>query len=204
VHQFSGKIDLSGSQEVSGTLVSYVAKMGVDPRLVSIASSASPENVHFLTAQELAVFKITVDDDAFGPWEIKPFGSGVVAISETPDHGKAAMLVCAQDGAPRLVIADKVFGDGKDLQDAVSGLTGVDALGLKLPGRNASVVKGDDGAPLLEISLTGLDLRKTFSAQDLGVDVGNYAPHAVWGWLGYTFNTQNAAESFRVALRNCI
>jgi hypothetical protein len=77
VHQFSGKFDLSSSQEVSGTLVSYVAKMGVDPRLVSIASSASPEDVHFLTAQELAAFKITVDDDAFGPWEIKSFGSGV-------------------------------------------------------------------------------------------------------------------------------
>ena len=102
------------------------------------------------------------------------------------------------------MIADKVFGDGKGLQDAVSVLSGVDALGLKLPGRNASVVKGDDGAPLLEISLTGLDLRKTFSAQDLGVDVVDYAPHAVWRWLGYAFNMQNAAESFRVALRNCI
>ena len=98
VHQFFGKFDLSSSQEVSGTLVSYVAKMGVDPLLVSIASSASPEDVHFLTAQELAAFKITVDDDAFGPWEIKPVGSGVVAISETPDHGKIAMLMCAQNG----------------------------------------------------------------------------------------------------------
>jgi hypothetical protein len=60
-----------------------------------------------------------------------------------------------------------MFREVPDVQATVSGLTGVDALGLKLPGGSASVVNGDNGAPLLEISLTGVDLRKTISAQDL-------------------------------------
>lgn len=65
VHQFSGGADgISGAQgldvgqRVTGTLIAYLARMGVDPAMLAAASSASPNDIHVLSNNEALRFKL--------------------------------------------------------------------------------------------------------------------------------------------------
>jgi hypothetical protein len=195
-------VDLSVDQFVSALVIDHVAKMGADPRIVSIASATLPGEMHYFDEQELDELKVTWNPDLFQPWAIEPYGQGVVAYSKTQDRTKTATFFCRRDKAPRLLITDPIFDEAQNLKSAIDYLAdGFEALGLKLP-KEAANVRIVNGAPALEIKLIGLDLDKIQFAKDLTVSAE--LPRVSAGYFSHALNVKNAVPSFRVASRNCL
>jgi hypothetical protein len=171
VHQFyndaaindpSGKlfsaIDMSVNQLISALLIDYAFRMGVDPRVVSIASSTLPGEMHFFSEKELWELKINWSPSSFEPWAIEPYGSGVVAYSKTRDKKETATFFCRRDRIPRLLITAPIFssnGGASRLQEAIDLLAegSLEAMGMKLP-KEAASVRLVNGAAVLEIRIS--------------------------------------------------
>jgi hypothetical protein len=73
-------IDMSTSQLLTGLLVNYVVEMGVDPRLVSVASLTAPGvAIKPLDKVQLEELNIVTDRPIIGAdWILYPVGSGLV------------------------------------------------------------------------------------------------------------------------------
>jgi hypothetical protein len=215
VHQFyseaiikdpSGKlfdaIDMSVNQLVSALVIDYVFRMGADPRVVSIASSTLPGEMHFFTEKELEELKVNWSPSSFEPWAIEPYRSGVVAYSKTRDRKETAAFFCRHDKVPRLLITASIFTDASQLQEAIHSLgDGLDALGMKLP-KEAVSVRMVNGAPALEIRLSDLDLDNLVTVKDMTVR-GDW-PRVYAAYFYHPIPTTNAAPFLGVAARNCL
>jgi hypothetical protein len=70
-------IDFSAQQLLSALLIDYVMHMGVDPRLVVMASSISPTEVHYLSQEEAEELKVSWEPQKFEPWSIEAYGRGL-------------------------------------------------------------------------------------------------------------------------------
>jgi hypothetical protein len=69
-------VDRSVDQLLAGLLLEYVMRMGVDARLISLASSVPPwEDMKWLSGQELLDLKIDNSETVFTPISVEPFGS---------------------------------------------------------------------------------------------------------------------------------
>jgi hypothetical protein len=102
-------LDLSADQFISALVIDYVSRMGADPRVVSIASTTSPGEMHYFNEDELDDLKVRWNPDVFQAWAIEPYGQGVVAYSKTQDRAKTATFFCRRDKARRLLITDPTF-----------------------------------------------------------------------------------------------
>ena len=71
--------------------------MGVDPRLVVMASSISPTEVHYLSQEEAEEIKVSWEPQKFEPWTIEGYGNGVVAYTKTRDRRTTVTLFCRRD-----------------------------------------------------------------------------------------------------------
>ena len=79
----ANSIDRSTDQLLTGLLLEFVIRMGVDPRLVSVASSVAPwEEMKWLNASEITDLKIDNSEISFTPLDIEPFGNAG-AFAET-------------------------------------------------------------------------------------------------------------------------
>jgi hypothetical protein len=215
VHQFyndatikgpSGKlldaIDLSVNQLISALVIDYVFRMGADPRIVSIASSTLPGEMHFFTEKELEELKVNWSPASFEPWAIEPYGSGVVAYSKTRDKKETATFFCRRDKIPRLLITAPIFKDATQLQEAINSLgDGLEAMGMKLP-KEAASVRMVDGSPALEIQLTGLDFRNLNLVNDF--EVRGSLPRVNAAYFYHPIPAKDAVPSLRVAAHNCL
>jgi len=74
-------IDLSASQMLTGLLVAYVIEMGVDARLVTIASLVAPsEELYALTRRDLEDLKVVTDVPVSrAEWKLLPMRDGLIA-----------------------------------------------------------------------------------------------------------------------------
>jgi hypothetical protein len=217
VHQFyseaiikdpSGKlfdaIDMSVNQLVSALVIDYVFRMGADPRVVSIASSTLPGEMHFFSEKELDELKINWTPSSCEPWAIEPYGSGVVAYSKTRDKKETVTFFCRRDRIPRLLITAPIFGanGANRLQEAIDWLgEGLEAMGMKLP-KEAASVRMINGTPALEIQLAGLDLRNLHMVKDMSVS--GDIPRVNAAFFYHPIPTKNAVPFLRVAARNCL
>jgi hypothetical protein len=109
VHQFYKSVEVSAAQEkasnafglsaaqvVNGILLEYVIRMGVDPRLVSIASLV-PEGILILKPQELRALRIDNSIPLPDNWRLVPWKKGVQAIVEQMQQDgtiKSASVYC--------------------------------------------------------------------------------------------------------------
>lgn len=72
----ASSIDRSVDQLLTGLLLEYVIRMGIDARLISLASSVAPwQEMKWLSAQELVDLKIDNSETVFTPISVEPFGS---------------------------------------------------------------------------------------------------------------------------------
>jgi hypothetical protein len=215
VHQFyneatikdpSGKlfdaIDLSRNQLISALVIDYVFRMGVDPRVVSIASATLPGDIRYFSKTELDEFMVNWSPDSFEPWSIEPSGLGIVAYSKTRDKKETVTFFCRRDKIPRILITAPIFRDASKLQEAINALEdGPQALGMKLP-KEAASVRMVNGAPALEIQLARLELLTLHTVKELGVS--GVIPRVNAPYFFHPVSTKNAAASLRVAARNCL
>jgi hypothetical protein len=72
--------NLSHEQLLFGIIATYLVEMGVDARLLLIAAAGAPDQIIYLSGDELSKLRVTTPI-GFGPWFLEPFRDGLVAAS---------------------------------------------------------------------------------------------------------------------------
>ncbi len=215
VHQFYNEIalrdpsakvfdslDMSQHQLVSATLIDYAFRMGVDPRLVSIAASTPPNEMQFLDEHLLDDLNVKWDPKDFDPWSIEPSGAGVIAITRSKDRTRAAKFSFLSDGTPTLTIEDKSFNiDNEWLSAALAVVEKVVAFDLDFP-KDVLKAKLCDGILTLKFTLVGIDGRVIVASKWPGVGVDG--PRYMCGTFTYLVPKANAEIAIAVASKNCL
>lgn len=110
VHQFysGGVIDEGTAQQLSTAISTYAATMGIDRRVIDIASVVPPQSMHWLTPIELKQLRVDNSDPFLSDWDIDTtldgnlFASSVLRLPG--DRVTATYTVLIVDGEPHLAI----------------------------------------------------------------------------------------------------
>jgi hypothetical protein len=196
-------LDMSQHQFISAMLIDYAFRMGVDPRLVSIAASTPPTEMQFLNEKMLDDLRVKWYPKTFKPWSIEPRGNGVIAITRSKDGTRTAAIACFADGVLRLTIEDGKCDhvDAEWLNDAMTVIESVEAFDLSFP-KDVLKAKYQSGVLALEFSLKGIDGK--IIANSKWPFVGVSGPRYMLGPFTYEVPRENAEAAIRVALSNCI
>jgi hypothetical protein len=215
VHQFYNEIalrdpsakvfdslDMSQHQFISAMLIDYVFRMGVDPRLVSIAASTPPAEMRFLDEQLLDDLNVKWYPKDFEPWSIEPSGAGVIAITQSKDGTRAAKFSFLTNGTPILTIEDKRPDiDNEWLSTALAAVERVVAFDLDFP-KDALKASLHNEKLTLEFTLKGIDGKVISSSKWPGVGVDG--PRYMLGPFTYLVPKENAEIAIGVASKNCL
>jgi hypothetical protein len=100
--------DLDQTQKITSGLLLYVVNMGVDVRLLALASQAGPDEIRWITPQEARDLRVVYQPLSYKPWRIEPYHGGAIAISESNDGLKNVVAGCSiATEIERLVAADE-------------------------------------------------------------------------------------------------
>lgn len=193
-------LDISAQQKLYGRLIDYVIRMGVDPRLVSIAAETPFNQVHFFSTIEANTLKVNWDPTVFSPWRIKPSKNGIVAFSKTKDGLTSVALFCRSDHVPRILIT---FPLRENWRPDLTAVKGIYPFGLSLPKR-LMTFRVKEKIAYWEIKTPGLnpDAIKVSAQNTMSV-------YADWGYMAnqiatYDITARGFKSALRMALRNCI
>lgn len=187
---------LSSAQKVAGYLIAYVQEMGVDPQFVSVASST--EEVHYLSEQELTNFRVSWEAEAFGPWQIRPWGKGIYAFAERSDKKQTIFVYCNSDKKPRLRVQGiKLSAEGEGASD--SSLI-ESALGAQVDLVKTSRLKNGDG--VLDMSLVDFEPRNLNGKSDYDISI-HAAYHSLDEMFSFKLSAKEAAPAISAAMHNC-
>jgi len=195
-------VGLSGGQEISGTLISYLIEMGVDPRLFVLASATPTAEMFYPTPAQRLDYDIETPR-GFGPFALEPYGAGVIAASKRLDqpriYDEAVQLTafCRAGAARLLLTVPKVPAD-----------TGLDAALQLGPGEDARQIttvsaRGDDEVTLFEVTLSPALAQALAKAPEVTLTINaarvSGGPH----WVRRVL-TEMDRRSIAVAFRFCI
>ena len=68
---FSGE-DLDETQRIAAAVLLYVVNMGVDARLLALASQAGPDEIRWLEPQEAIELRVAYDPTSYKAWTVEP------------------------------------------------------------------------------------------------------------------------------------
>jgi hypothetical protein len=192
-------IDFSAQQLLSALLIDYVMHMGVDPRLVVMASSISPTEVHYLSQEEAEELKVSWEPQKFEPWSIDAYGNGVVAYTKTRDRRTTVTLFCRRDKTPRVLVTFPMVMDANNTMSLFGSLADVKAFDVTAT-KDKMTMNIKAGLAYWEINLAGSNLDSL--AKSSGIEPAEYV-HVLWDNFVFHLPTSNLKQSARIALRNC-
>ncbi|HMN85654.1 MAG TPA: hypothetical protein PKA74_06670 [Bauldia sp.] len=194
--------DMSTQQLLGAIIVNFVVRMGVDPRVASIAASTMPEDMYFFTDEELDDLRINFDPRRFGAWDIGLDGRGVVARSRSEDGVREVSLYCdARDGRTRVRLGG--LGDGTDrVLSAIRDAGALSVFGERVAARDVGAF-GREAARGIEAVVGGISAETVGSLGDLVIEAARGAAGAA-AIPDVVTPSDNAAEAFAIALRNCV
>jgi hypothetical protein len=148
--QFSGS-DLSASLVMSGVLTDFVARMGVDSRILALAAVTRPDGIYRFTSEELAEYSLVFNDLAYNEWKLEPVKDGLVARSDSKNGENHATLYCRGDNQVRLLVSAPYQSKFSDPAEIIAGAR-VQLFGADVP---AADIAGQitDGRLLFEFRL---------------------------------------------------
>ncbi|MGP9819336.1 hypothetical protein ACTZWW_04920 [Salinarimonas sp. NSM] len=200
--------DLSSQQIMTGVILEYVVRMGAGAEIVTTAAMTSPGEMHFFDHDELTSFRVTWNPREFDPWRIEPYKSGVVAFTKTRDQTGTVTVFCRQPGVLTALVSEKDEEASRRLQepnafDPITVVEGMDAFGHYVPGSMMRTY-ARNGHWNLEVTVPNFSLARVPAEGDtVDLDVTDHAPRVSHGLSRFLPRT-SFAETFSVALRNCI
>lgn len=194
--------DLSVQQQISGILISYAAEMGVSSLLIAKSSSIAPNDMYFLTKNDLIEMKILQDNDQFEPWEIKANNNNFFLQSTTPDRNQEAYIFCSNKTLYFSVYA-KFLGsneiDRRNLSSYIKDLSAIHVMGVTLSPQ-AVTAKISNEIVGIQISLPrGFSEKATIARPVVFGDIYRAAS----GYFTYILSNNNLANGLRIIERNC-
>jgi hypothetical protein len=97
---------IEGAQVVMGVEMAYLAEMGVDPLLLSLASTTKPGDIYTLTEAEAVHFKLAMPQDLQPEWQLKFRGQALAAEGQGSFEGDEyrVSLWCPSHSKRRLLL----------------------------------------------------------------------------------------------------
>jgi hypothetical protein len=200
---FSGQ-DLDATQRLTAALVLYVLKMGIDARLVVLASSAGPDEVNWITPDQARDLKVVFEPNGYQPWRVEAYGIGAIAISESNDGQRSIIGACSKQFGPYAALIDKdpnvdyrwleqcrAMGDIQEKQHPV--------FGTLVPPANVQLTHRKGGGAVMTFRLPDYSPPLT-SSEFFTFNVGYPMACSSPAYHGFT---ENLAPAVRLALHNC-
>jgi hypothetical protein len=198
---FSGQ-DLDTTQRITAALSLYIVSMGVDARLLALASQAGPSEIKWLTLQEARDLRVTYEPYSFKPWRVEPYQNGAIAVSESNDGFRSVVAGCSAQSGPYVALIDASPNvDEQWLERCLSRGTDTHAnpvFGTMVPPSQTTLSRRN-GSVLMRFQLPNRNPPLT-SPELLTFDLGY--PH-VCSTNRYQASTESFVPAVRLAFRNC-
>lgn len=200
LRHYSGE-DLDSSQRLMAGLMLYALKMGVDVRVVALASEAGPSEMRWIEADEARTLNVTYTPYTWERWEIKPLNRGIIAVSQTQDKNASMQIACTKsEGAYFLIRDDKENADFFKQCQATRGM-GHPILGSLVKDQDVVTRLNGDKATIAFF----IDPRQvTYANASVFADSAVYGPSCTAPFERYVGSTLGLKESALLALRNCV
>jgi hypothetical protein len=136
--QFTAK-DLSDQQILAGILASYVAKMGVDARFLLQVSQTQPEEIYYLSTDEMKKFDIIKNDLEYSDWALQLYKDGLIAFTRTKNEERTATLFCRADHNLRLILTMPLYGKSNAEAAEIAKEASVSLFGATISPDNGNI-----------------------------------------------------------------
>jgi hypothetical protein len=200
---FTGQ-DLGDAQKITAALALYVLKMGVDPSLVSLAASAGPNEMHWISKDDAQTLRVTYEPSSYKPWRIEAYKGGAIAIAESNDGQKKVVASCSKQLGPNVaLINSKPTWDVASWFEQCRSLNlpggGQPVFGTRVSPDGIKVLRRKDGGVIVRFQLP-TQSPPLSSPEMLSVQDGY--PRAC-STNEYLASRENFIPAVRLALRNC-
>lgn len=186
-------------QELTGQLVNYASSMGVDARLVSLATSKA--DLEVLNPDELRRLRVVWNPNTFSPWEVRTFMGGLAAVSRSADGSADLSLLCDETGTRRAVLVHRFEAPLTGREVELYRRWFASRRSVELFGREIQLASADFSAEPGELYLA-LRLPRDFQprpgASTKLVDASS------GGRIDYATGGDNLLPAAHAAFRNCV
>jgi hypothetical protein len=208
---------IADAQKISGVLVSYLADMGVQARLLELTARANPDTFRPLSRSESFATGLANDPAPQSPWTIIPSGGGLAlrTTMHSAENSVVAEIACDRSMPERLSAQLAVNIDmrhlGKSVQDInavlrdnVSGATWVSAPltpSIEWPAQTRQF-RWDGSRLLIEVTLPRPALAHLASGGmiNLSLDLPFFLRR---GLTDISISAPEIADTQPILLRNC-
>jgi hypothetical protein len=214
---------MANTQQLAALLNEYVRQMGIDPRLVTIASSITPwDPIYVLSGAELKSLNLDNSSAAISGasanWSVQPAGNGAIATATQAQDGAGRMaslgIMCIQSRPNTVIVRLAVQDDNVDWTSAISssGLS-PQSFNFEIDGtygelksdRLISPIERMGNGVLFDLAITQDELGRIMSAKSVRIAAFvNMASQRWTGPLGGTFSMMGAPAAISLALKNCL
>jgi hypothetical protein len=215
-------VDVANMQRLAALLNEYVREMGVDPRVVTIASGITPWGpIYILSKAEVESLNLdnssAPSDEGSADWRVQPTGNGAMAVTtQTQDGaGRVASLgiMCLQSTRKSVLVQLAVRDDTKDWAQVFKMKPSPQSFEFELDGKDTElnaerlvspVTRSGNGA-VLTFAITMDELRRMMNARS--IDLNGFTDMATQSWsgeLGGRFSMAGSPAVIGLALRNCV
>lgn len=188
------------SQESIGRSVSHFLGMGIAPNIVSMMTTTGPQDIKWLSNEELASTKIVYNPKAFGKWAIESYKAGLVAFTKTLDGSQQLTLFCS-GRKMRFLLKASTGVYAQEFGSTLDSASTIQVAGIRISRQNYKWINEKDGA-LISGDWIGdpvnPEIRATFSL--FGEVTGSEADL----FSMYLFNSEGFQPNLNLAKKNCI
>ena len=200
---YSGK-DLDEQQRIMSAIVLYVIQMGVDPRLVVVASDASATEMRYLEGEDARKLRVTYEPNVYKPWHVEAYKGGAIAVAESNDGLKTIVASCSKRYGPNVtLIYSKPAWDVASWFEQCRTMNpeeGHHVFGAFVSPDKVKVTRRKDGVVMMRFQLPSSNPPLN-SSSFLSFDDGYPRACSTADYLG---TTENFSPTVRLAFRNCI
>ena len=197
--------DLDETQRIAAGLLLYVVDMGVDARLLALASQAGPNEIRWLQPREAYDLRVVYEPLRYSAWSVEPYKGGAIAASKSNDGLRTIVAGCSTQGGPYVAIVDTSpnVDEGWLNQCRVMGAANASGInpvfGAAVPANNVSLSHLKGGGVTMRFQLPTRTPPLT-SPKLLTFETGY--PMAC-STEAYQASSDNFVPAVRLALRNC-
>jgi len=192
-------IDVSNDQLITGLILEYTVRMGVDARVIALASKTNPTDMYILTADEAADMKVSWNPAEMKSWQIKPYKNGLVTFTKSQNEQSSLTLYC--ENGKRFLLYTVVAIDGSSYLPSVAPESGAfNVLGAIVP-RNLITGQKSQTTSATQFSLPNNFTPKITPGLNL-ISNRESTPHV--GWFEIEFQSNGLQDGARLAFKNCV
>lgn len=186
-------IDVSNDQIVTGLILEFVMRMGVDANVVQLASKTAPADMYVLSAAEADALKVAWQPNALKTWHVEPYRRGLVAYARSQDEHSQLTLFCEKRSRKLLYTTSEAVGIAQD-----SGA--ITFLGADIERKDVAITQSSAGTSML--FPLPKDFTPSINQSSNVLSNVNSTPHV--GWFQIGFEANGLQEAARLAFKNCI